>query len=243
MMDSIYKDLLPYIESTEFPTWLPDKLKPLGINGLQIKGYGSPGLSTLDAAACVYELAKRDGSVCTYLLVHNGIGMSVIDALGDEEQKERLITKGINFEKIFCFGLSEPDNGSDATGLKTSARKVEGGWILNGQKRWIGNGTMADVIVWARNEDDEGRIQAFVVEKGSPGFMPTKMEGKMALRITQNADILIKDCFVPDHNKLTHSKDFESGTNKILAASRLMVAWMAAGVAAGAYEAAVKYTT
>jgi len=114
---------------------------------------------------------------------------------------------------------------------------------LNGQKRWIGNGTLGDVIVWARNEDDEGRIQAFVVEKGSPGFMPKKMEGKMALRITQNADILLKDCFVPNHNKLTHSKDFATGTNKILEASRLMVAWMAAGVAAGAYEAAVKYTT
>jgi len=99
------------------------------------------------------------------------------------------------------------------------------------------------VIVWARNEDDGGRIQAFVVEKGSSGFMPKKMEGKMALRITQNADILLKDCFVPDKNKLTHSKDFATGTNKILESSRLMVAWMAAGVQASAYEAAIKYTT
>jgi len=85
VMEAIYKDLLPYIDSTEFPAWLPDKLKPLGINGMQIKGYGSPGLSTLDAGACIYEMAKRDGSVATYLLVHNGIGMAVIDALGDEE--------------------------------------------------------------------------------------------------------------------------------------------------------------
>ena len=85
MMDSIYKDLLPYIESTEFPSWLPDKIKPLGINGLQINGYGSPGLSTLEAGAICYEMAKRDGSVSTFLLVHNAIGMAVIDALGDEE--------------------------------------------------------------------------------------------------------------------------------------------------------------
>ena len=123
---------MPYIESTEFPAWLPEKFKPLGINGLQIKGYGSPGLSTLEAGAICYEIAKRDGSASTFLLVHNAIGMAVIDALGDEEQKERFLTRGVKFEKIFCFGLTEPDNGSDATGLKTSARKVEGGWVLNG---------------------------------------------------------------------------------------------------------------
>ena len=158
MMDSVEKDLLPYIESTEFPAWLPDKIKSLGINGLQINGYGSPDLSTLEAGAVIYEMAKRDGSVATFLLVHNAIGMAVINALGDDEQKERFLTKGVKFEKIFCFGLTEPDNGSDATGLKTTARRVEGGYILNGQKRWIGNATFGDVIVWARNEDDGGRI-------------------------------------------------------------------------------------
>ena len=145
----------------------------------------------------------------------------------------------MNFEKIFCFGLTEPDNGSDATGLKTTATKTEGGWLLNGTKRWIGNATMGDVVVWARNTSDGNRIQAFVVEKGSAGFNPTKIEGKMALRVTQNADIKLTNCFVPDRNKLTHSKDFATGTNKILESSRLMVAWMAAGVAAGTYEAAL----
>ncbi len=84
-MDAMYSDLLPYIESTEFPAWLPDKLKPLGINGLNIKGYGSPGLSTLEAGAMCYEIAKRDGSAATFFLVHNAIGMAVIDALGDDE--------------------------------------------------------------------------------------------------------------------------------------------------------------
>jgi len=99
------------------------------------------------------------------------------------------------------------------------------------------------VIVWARNKDDGDRIQAFVVEKGSPGILSRKIEGKMALRVTQNADIILTDCFVPDRNKLTYALDFATGTNKILEASRLMVAWMAAGCAAGAYEATVKYTT
>ena len=147
----------------------------------------------------------------------------------------------MNFEKIFCFGLTEPDNGSDATSLKTTATKTEGGWLLNGTKRWIGNATMGDVVVWARNTSDGNRIQAFVVEKGSAGFNPTKIEGKMALRVTQNADIELTNCFVPDRNKLTHAKDFATGTNIILESSRLMVAWMAAGVSAGAYEAALKY--
>jgi glutaryl-CoA dehydrogenase len=101
---------------------------------------------------------------------------------------------------------------------------------------------MGDVVVWARNTSDGNRIQAFVVEKGSAGFHPTKIEGKMALRVTQNADIKLTNCFVPDRNKLTHSKDFATGTNKILESSRLMVAWMAVGVSCGAYEAALKYT-
>ena len=96
--------------------------------------------------------------------------------------------------------------------------------------------------MWARNEEEGGKIQAFVVEKGSPGCILTKIEGKMALRFVQNADITFKDCFVPDRNKLTHAKDFATGTNKILGASRIMVAWGAAGNAAGAYEDAIRYT-
>ena len=96
------------------------------------------------------------------------------------------------------------------------------------------------MIVWARNEDDGGRVQAFVVEKGSPGMVCKKMEGKLGLRVTQNADITLTDVFVPDKNKLTHAKDFGTGTNKILESSRLMVAWAAAGCAVGAYEAAIK---
>jgi len=156
--DEIYKDLLPHVEASTFPSWLPDKLKPLGINGFTIKGYGSPGLTTLETGACIYEIAKRDGSTATFLVAHNGIGMSVIDALGDEEQKARLIPPGMRFERIYSFGLSEPGNGSDATGLKTTATKTKGGWLLNGEKRWIGNGTISDMIVWARNANDGNRI-------------------------------------------------------------------------------------
>jgi len=242
MMDSIEKKLEPHVEAASFPDWIIDHFKPLGINGLSIKDFGAPGMNCVEQGSIIYEIAKRDGSIATFFLVHNAIGMEVIDKLGNKEQRERLLPAGMKFEKIFCFGLTEPLNGSDATGLKTTATKVEGGYALNGQKRWIGNATMGDVIVWARNTADGNKIQAFVVERGSKGFSPKKMEGKFALRMTQNADIEFKDCFVPEKNKLEHAKDFATGTNAILEASRLTVAWMAAGLAAGAYEAALKYT-
>ena len=116
-MEDIYKDLLPHIEATTFPPWLIDKVKPLGINGLQIKGYDSPALTTLEAGAILYEVAKQDASISTFIAAHNSIGMAVIAALGDEEQKSRMIPPGIRFEKIYSFGLTEPDNGSDASAL------------------------------------------------------------------------------------------------------------------------------
>jgi len=158
MMESVYASLVPFVECSEFPSFLFDQIRALGINGLNIKGYGSPGLSTLEAGALCYELAKRDVSVASFMAVHNCIGMSVIEALGDEEQKSRLLPKGMTFDKVFSFALTEPENGSDASGLQTTAQKVDGGWILNGRKRWIGNATFADVIVWARNREDENRV-------------------------------------------------------------------------------------
>jgi len=132
MMQDISADMIPYVESAEFPAWLPEKIRPLGINGLNIKGYGSPGLTALEAGSISFQMARYDMSATTFLNVHNGIGMAVIAELGDDEQKQRFLTKGMTFEKIFSFGLTEPLNGSDATGLQTSARKVEGGWVLNG---------------------------------------------------------------------------------------------------------------
>ena len=156
MMDSL--DLDKSYDEARFPTEVIDKLRQLKITGLQIKGYGSPGLTTVEAGAMLFEIAKRDGSIASFFTVHNAIGLSVINALGDEEQKQRLLTPGMNFDKIFCFGLTEPENGSDASGLRTTATKVEGGYLLNGRKRWIGNGTFGDVIVWARNPADGNRV-------------------------------------------------------------------------------------
>jgi alkylation response protein AidB-like acyl-CoA dehydrogenase len=116
--------------------------------------------------------------------VHDFIGMHSVDCLGDEEQKQRMLPEGVKLNHIFSFGLTEKDFGSDATSLITTAKKVEGGYILNGNKRWIGNAGFAQyIVIWAKNEDDGNRIQAFVVEKGSKGFSTKKIENKYSLRM------------------------------------------------------------
>lgn len=141
-------------------------------------------MTQLEIGAMCYELARVDASVGTFVLVHNSLGLTVVDLLGSQEQRARWLPDGIALNKVWCFGLTEPDFGSDATGLKTTAKKVDGGYVINGVKRWIGNATFADyIIVWARNEDEGGKIQAFVVEKGSKGLSTRKIENKYALRM------------------------------------------------------------
>ena len=242
-MESIESMLVDYQNKTEFPFQIIDGIRKLGVNGFHIKEFGGPGLNTMEAGAIIYEMAKIDASVYTFLTVHNSIGMAVVDYLGSEEQRARILPDGIALKKILSFGLTEPLYGSDATSLRTSAKKVEGGYIINGEKRWIGNATFADyIIVWARNLDEGEKIQAFLVEKGSKGLTTKKIENKYSLRIVQNADIKLENVFVPDNNRLEKAKDFATGTNKILEHSRIKVCWGAVGIAAGAYEAALRYT-
>lgn len=125
----------------------------------------------VDTGALYYELARWDASVATFTIVHNSLGMSVIEKVGSEEQKARILPDCVLLKKILCFGLTEPTHGSDATNLLSTARKVEGGYVLNGEKRWIGNATFADyIIIWARNQEEGNKIQGFVVEKGSKGL-------------------------------------------------------------------------
>ena len=188
-MDENYTEINKHVDATVFPQFLVEKFKNQGLGGLMLKGYGCAGLSNIEAAAINYEMAKRDGSFALFFLAHTSLGMGVVHALADEEQKQRWLPPAAKLEKFIAFGLTEPGNGSDATGLQTTATKVEGGWSLNGQKRWIGNGTIGDLLVWARNANDGNRIQAFYVEKGSKGFVAKKMEGKYSMRAMQNAEI------------------------------------------------------
>ena len=144
--------------------------------------------------------------------------------------------------KLICFGMTEPDYGSDASGLKTTAKKVDGGYTLTGEKRWIGNATQADyAIIWARNVDENNKVQAFVAKTNAKGMKITKQERLYSMRIVQYCDIALEDVFVPDNNRLAKATNFANGANVMLEKVRIIVAWMVTGLAVGAYEAALKY--
>ena len=153
MMSDVYSDLIPYINRCEFPNFVIPEIRKLGISGLAIKDFGGPGFSNLESGAILMEFTKKDASIGSFFAVHNCIGAKTIDNLGDLSQRSRILPEVIKMEKLMAFGLTEPENGSDASGLKTYATKVEGGYHINGQKRWIGNGTSADyIVIWAQFE-------------------------------------------------------------------------------------------
>ena len=243
MMEDMEMRLIPHINATTWPDWVFPDIAKLGINGLLIKDFGGPGFTTLEAGSIIVEMAKIDGSVAMTFLVQNCLGMAVVDALGDDTQRAKLLPDLLSLKKHISFGLTEPTNGSDASALLTKAIKVEGGYRLSGRKRWIGNATFADyIIVWARNEQEQNKVQGFLVTKGSAGLRTEKMEGKLACRMTQNTDIYMDDVFVPSNMRLTKATDFQTGTNSLLRTSRIQVAFWVAGLMAGSYEAALKYT-
>ncbi|HJW61668.1 MAG TPA: acyl-CoA dehydrogenase family protein, partial [Actinomycetota bacterium] len=239
------KDVTPiindYWERAEFPFELVPKLAALNLAGGTIEGYGCPGLSTVAAGLVGMELGRGDGSICTFFGVHSGLAMTSINLLGSEEQKRRWLPAMARMEKIGAFGLTEPEHGSDAVALETSARRDGDHWVLDGAKRWIGNASFADlVIVWAR--DDDGKVGGFVVEKGTPGYAASVMSGKTAKRAVWQAEITLDGVRVPAANRLADSRGF-GDTARVLTATRSGVAWEAAGHALAAYEAAVTHVT
>jgi glutaryl-CoA dehydrogenase len=232
-----------YWSREEFPHQVWPRLAELGLGGLVLDGYGCPGRGPVLDGFVAMELASVDSSVATGLGVHSHLAMGSIHHCGSEEQKEQWLPRMARLEKIGAFGLTEPDVGSGvARGLKTVARRDGDTWVLNGAKRWIGNGTFADVVViWARDEADD-QVKAFLVEKGTEGFETTKMEHKIALRCVQNADITLTEVLVPETNRLQQANTFMD-TAGVLTMSRTAVAWEATGCARGAYEVALRYAT
>jgi glutaryl-CoA dehydrogenase len=237
------KQVLPiindYWERAEFPFELVPKLADLNLAGGTIDGYGCPGISEVAAGLVAMELARGDGSICTFFGVHSGLAMQSIAILGSEEQKRRWLPEMARLEKIGAFALTEPKHGSDAVALETRARLDGDHYVLDGGKRWIGNASFADlVIVWAR--DDDGKVGGFVVPKGTPGFQASVMGGKTAKRAVWQADITLDGVRVPVDNRLAGSNGFGS-TAKVLAATRYGVAWEAVGHASAAFDAALAY--
>jgi glutaryl-CoA dehydrogenase len=230
-----------YWERAEFPHHLVPEIAKLDIVGLSMQWPDRPARSKLLTSFIAAEFARVDPSIATFLGVHNGLALSSIDMCASPEQKERWLPKMRSMELIGSFGLSEPHGGSDvAGGLETTARRDGDEWVLNGEKRWIGNATFADLnIIWARDEADD-EVKGFVVEKGTPGFEARKIERKLALRSVQNADITLTDCRVPEANRLAGANSFKD-TGRVLRQTRGGVAWSAVGAMMGVYELARDY--
>ncbi len=189
-------------ERAEFPFQIVEKLAKLDLVGDGIEGYGCPPMSPIAAGLVNMELNRGDGSVGTFHGVHCGLAMKSIAMLGSAEQKDRWLPPMARLEKIGAFALTEPAHGSDSIALETSARREGDEWVLDGRKRWIGNGSIADVVVvWARDVAD-GQVKGFLVEKGTPGFHASVIEGKVSLRSVWNADIELTGCRVPEANRL-----------------------------------------
>jgi glutaryl-CoA dehydrogenase len=229
-----------YWERAEFPFELVPKLAALNIAGTAIEGYGCPGMSRLAAGIVSRELARADGSLNTFFGVHSGLAMGSIALLGSDEQKARWLPPMARLELIGAFALTEPKHGSDSVSLETEARREDGEYVLNGQKRWIGNASFADlVIVWAR--DGEGDVGAFVVEKGTPGFDASSViGGKIGKRAVWQAEIALRDVRIPVDNRLANARTFEDAT-RVLDQTRGGAAWECVGHAMAGVEAAVDY--
>jgi alkylation response protein AidB-like acyl-CoA dehydrogenase len=225
-----------------FPFELLPAVKELGIGGLAMHGYGCAGGSLALLGFVQMEIARVDPSFSTFIGVHVGLAMGSIYIDGSEEQKQKWLPPMARFEKIGCFGLTEPLVGSGASkGLLTTAKREGDIWILNGEKRWIGNAPWCDVsIIWARDVADN-QVKGFIVEnKTTPGFSVEKIQNKIALKVVQNGHITLKDVRVSEANRLQGGNSFRD-TAKVLKMTRYAVAWMSTGCAMGAYEAALKY--
>lgn len=242
-------DILPvindYWERAEFPAGLLPGLAGLGIIGSTIEGYGCPGLGRRAAGIVAREIARGDGSINTFVGVHSSLAMGSINMLGSDDQRRRWLPAMAALDKVGAFALTEPLHGSDSVALETSARRDGDSYILNGHKRWIGNGHLADVVIIFARDEADARVKAFVLEKGDDGahpagYRPTVITGKIGKRAIQQADIVIDNLRIPAENRLQNCNSFKDVT-KVLSATRGGAAWEAMGHGMAAYEIAARY--
>ncbi|MCF2497084.1 MULTISPECIES: acyl-CoA dehydrogenase family protein [Dyadobacter] len=231
-----------YWNKAHFPMHIIPLMAKLNISGLTYKGYGCAGKSALLEGFVAMEMARVDSSISTFFGVHSGLAMGSIYLCGSEEQKQHWLPIMQRMEIIGAFGLTEPEVGSGvAGGLTTTCERIGDEWVINGQKKWIGNATFSDItIIWARDLADN-QVKGFIVKKENPGFVAEKMQDKMALRTVQNALITLTDCKVPETDRLQNANSFKDTAN-VLRMTRAGVAWQAVGCGRGAYELALKYT-
>lgn len=233
-------------ERAESPRHLWPRFAELGLFGNAFAQTRRFENSALFRGWVALEISRVDPSTATFIGVHSGLAMTAIDVGGSDEQKAEWMPRLAAGELVAAFGLTEPGHGSDtAKGLETTARRRtrpdgEVEWVLNGAKRWIGNGAFADlVVIWARDEED-GQVKGFLVRTPAIGFTATKIERKQSLRTVENADIVLTDVVVPERDRLQRIDGFRD-VAVVLRLTRADVAWQALGVAVGAYDCALAY--
>ena len=243
--DFVDKEIMPiiedYYEKGEFPSHLIAKFGELGFFGVNIpEKYGCSGMSNIAYGLICQELERADSGIRSFASVQGSLVMYPIYAYGNEEQKMHwlpLLAKG---EKIGCFGLTEPNFGSNPSGMLTNAKKTDGGYILNGSKMWITNGTIADLaIVWAKDDNDV--VRGFIVEKDFKGFSAPEMHGKWSLRASVTSELVLEDVFVPDSHLLPNVKGLK-GPLGCLNQARYGIGWGAIGAAMNLYDVALEYS-
>lgn len=239
--------LLPIIEKhnreNTFPTELVKPLADLGVLGANLpEKYGCAEMGEVTYGLIMQELERGDSSIRSFASVQGSLVMYPIFTFGSEEQRQYWLPKLASGEKIGCFGLTEPDFGSNPGGMSTRAKKDGKHWILNGAKMWITNGTVADVaVVWAKVESDsQDSIKGFLVEKGTEGFSAPEMKGKHSLRASVTSELVFQDCRIPEDNVLPESAGLKSPL-MCLSSARYGIAWGATGAAIACYQAALDY--
>ncbi|MBV9988586.1 MAG: acyl-CoA dehydrogenase family protein [Chitinophagaceae bacterium] len=247
--DFARQQIKPYVmdwdESQEFPLQLFRDLGRLGLMGVLVpEQYGGAGLSYFEYNVVIQEIAKVCGSIGLSVAAHNSLCTNHILTFGNETQKQRWLPKLATGESLGAWGLTEPNTGSDAGNMKTTAVKEGGEWILNGTKSWITHGKSGDIaVVVCRTGEprSSGNSTAFVVERGTKGFLAGKKENKLGMRASETAEMIFDNCRIPDENRLGEVGDGFRQALKILDGGRISIAALSVGIAKGAYEAALQY--
>ncbi len=239
----VRREVLPSVEKhfagETFPKELIPQMAELGMFGANLKGYGCAGMNNVAYGLIMQELEAGDSGLRSFASVQSALSMYAIYANGTEEQKRRFLPEMAKGKLIGCFGLTEPDHGSDPGGMETRARKDGDGWILNGTKRWITNGSIADLaIVWAKV--DEG-ITGFVVERGTPGFSARDIHGKFSMRASITSELILEDVRIPRTAHLPQARGLKAPLG-CLTQARYGIAWGAIGAARSCYQCALDYT-
>jgi glutaryl-CoA dehydrogenase len=237
--DRILPEIGDWFEQAILPRELAQEFGRLGLFGMHLEGYGLPGASSVMYGLVCTELEAGDSGVRSFVSVQGSLAMFAIWRWGSEEQKQRWLPPMHTGEALGCFGLTEPDAGSDPGSMRTTARRDGSDWILNGSKMWITNGTIADVaVVWARTE--EGAINGFLVERGMKGFEAPEMHKKMSLRASVTSELVLKDVRVPEENRFPEISTLR-GPLSCLDEARYGIVWGSMGAARACFEAALDY--